>query len=159
LIWVDLATQRSIVLVGEEAEAWDAPDPHDRAYRDEAEYCDETEYCEAWRLIALGSTTIEVANVPREFWKQAANMLPGIMERNDADSPSLYAGPSGKWQKIEMSKTGARLRSELSQLRRGRLLAPPAFSSQASREGSVRKDAHILARAVTWGTRATPSPA
>ena len=47
-------------------------------------------------VVALGSNTIEAADVPRQFWQQIGDRLPA--------SPILYAGPRGTWQEIEIPR-------------------------------------------------------
>jgi hypothetical protein len=78
-IWVDLQEQRSIVAV--DAVAYDA------AAGDKSQLK---------HVVALGSNTIEAADVPRQFWQQLGDRLPA--------SPIRYAGPRGTWQEIEVPR-------------------------------------------------------
>jgi hypothetical protein len=77
VIWVDLAAQRSIVLI-------------------EATLYDKSAYTEPplKHVVALGSTTIEASDVPQQFWEQVAKVRPG--------TAVLYAGPDGRWQTIKV---------------------------------------------------------
>jgi hypothetical protein len=88
LIWVDLATQRSIALATAVPAAFFRPSA-----------ADSTGGAQLADVIAVGSTTIEAPNVPPEFW-EAATLLP--------DTRVMYAGPSPKWQEIEVPGAEAR---------------------------------------------------